>query len=351
MWRRGGRRGARLSCHPASSRGCPPTAVPAGVRYRRTILSPPRWLLDATQYPGGRAPDAAWEKALADWRGVLASPRPCRARRPPRAPARRSPSPGPPAPVAQPSSARWTAGTVRDRVARPTRLDRARPRTTLTADPRRTEPRPGGAQTPAVRPLAAAALNLPAVSRVVAARFYSHPARLLAPATPADPARLVRLDRNRARQPHGARSLGNWWPGIYEPEPPRSAATGAMDVGHALFTADSFGVLSLAAVGGGSASVSCRWCSPAPSRSGGLEWYAPGDRFDCVCIDRPLPRDVLSEKLTSSAKRWPCCCAPTSRPAARYSAATGPPQPTPTGPTPATQPTGHLASLPARARR
>src|SRR6185369_4848165 len=38
------------------------------VRYRRTILAPARWLLDAVQLPGRRAATAEWERALAGWR-------------------------------------------------------------------------------------------------------------------------------------------------------------------------------------------------------------------------------------------------------------------------------------------
>ncbi len=38
------------------------------IRYRRTILSPARWLLDAAQLPGRRAATAEWERALTGWR-------------------------------------------------------------------------------------------------------------------------------------------------------------------------------------------------------------------------------------------------------------------------------------------
>ncbi|MGW3955376.1 lantibiotic dehydratase [Streptomyces sp. NPDC004752] len=44
------------------------------VRYKRTILTPARWLLSAEELPGRSAPMADWDKALARWRERLCVP-------------------------------------------------------------------------------------------------------------------------------------------------------------------------------------------------------------------------------------------------------------------------------------
>lgn len=45
-----------------------------GVRYRRTILAPARWILAATDLPGRGAPWPEWVESLADWRHRVGVP-------------------------------------------------------------------------------------------------------------------------------------------------------------------------------------------------------------------------------------------------------------------------------------
>jgi len=95
--------------------------------------------------------------------------------------------------------------------------------------------------------------------------------------------------------------LDAWWPGIYEPETAAFGGGVAMDIAHALFTADSRGVLELSAASGtglGRRELSLLLVS-ALARGAGLEWYERGDLFDRVCAERPLPHDVPAEKLTA----------------------------------------------------
>ncbi len=95
--------------------------------------------------------------------------------------------------------------------------------------------------------------------------------------------------------------LDAWWSGVYEPETAAFGGGAAMDIAHALFAADSRGVLELVVAGRtglGRRELSLLLVC-ALLRGAGLEWYERGDLFDRVCVERPLPHDVPAEKLTA----------------------------------------------------
>jgi hypothetical protein len=76
-----------------------------------------------------------------------------------------------------------------------------------------------------------------------------------------------------------------------------------MDLAHDLFCKDSRAVLDLVrdgAVGLGRRELSLLLCSVL-FRATGLEWYEQGDVWDRVALERPLPSDVPTSKVTAMA--------------------------------------------------
>jgi thiopeptide-type bacteriocin biosynthesis protein len=147
------------------------------VLYRRTILSPARWLLDAAQLPGRRAAPAEWEQALAGWRARWQVPDHVALVEHDRR---------------QPVDLRHLAHRhlLRGRLQSAGRLELRE-----TASPEQVgwigrahelllpltrgerDVVPVSRKRPSSRPVLAAALRLPAASSVVAARLYAHPER------------------------------------------------------------------------------------------------------------------------------------------------------------------------------
>jgi thiopeptide-type bacteriocin biosynthesis protein len=147
------------------------------VRYRRTILSPARWLLDAAQLPGRRASAAEWEQALAGWRSRWQVPDHVALvdhdRRQPldlRHPAHRQ---------LLRSRLRRAGHLELRETASPDQLGWIGRAHELLLPLTSVEPTvvPETRRRPAVRPVSASALCLPAASPVVAARLYAHPER------------------------------------------------------------------------------------------------------------------------------------------------------------------------------
>jgi len=147
------------------------------VRYRRTILSPARWRLDATQLPGRRAASAEWEQALIGWRTRWRVPDHVALvehdRRQPvdlRHPAHRQ---------LLRSRLQRAGGLELHETAAPDQLGWIGRAHELLLPLTRTGQHAGPAarRRPSARSVPAAALSLPMASPIVAARLYIHPER------------------------------------------------------------------------------------------------------------------------------------------------------------------------------
>jgi thiopeptide-type bacteriocin biosynthesis protein len=95
-----------------------------------------------------------------------------------------------------------------------------------------------------------------------------------------------------------------WWPGLYEAETAAFGGQRALDAGHRLFTADSRGVLELAAAGGiglGRRELSTLLCGTLMRDGAALEWYERGDVWDRVSAERPLPSDIDTGRIVAMA--------------------------------------------------
>ncbi|MBW4722280.1 thiopeptide-type bacteriocin biosynthesis protein [Saccharothrix obliqua] len=99
--------------------------------------------------------------------------------------------------------------------------------------------------------------------------------------------------------------IDTWWPGLYEAETAAFGGQNAIDAGHHLFTADSRGVLELAAAGGtglGRRELSILLCGTLMRDGAALEWYERGDVWDRVSAERPLPADIDSDRIAAMAR-------------------------------------------------
>jgi len=97
--------------------------------------------------------------------------------------------------------------------------------------------------------------------------------------------------------------IGRWWPGAYEAETAAFGGRAGMDLAHDLFCADSDAIARLArngAAGLGRRELSLFLCTTL-LRAAGLEWYERGDVWHRVCLERSLPTDVSTSKLTAMA--------------------------------------------------
>ncbi|MGH3928874.1 MAG: thiopeptide-type bacteriocin biosynthesis protein [Pseudonocardiaceae bacterium] len=97
--------------------------------------------------------------------------------------------------------------------------------------------------------------------------------------------------------------IGGWSPGVYEAETAAFGGDAGMDLAHGLFCEDSRAVLDLLRSGGndlGRRELSLLLCS-ALMRGAGLEWYEYGDVWHRVALERRLPADVPTSKLTAMA--------------------------------------------------
>jgi len=97
--------------------------------------------------------------------------------------------------------------------------------------------------------------------------------------------------------------IAGWWPGVYEAETAAFGGDAGMDLAHNLFCEDSRAVVNLISDGGlglGRRELSLLLCSIL-MRAAGLEWYEQGDVWHRVALERRLPADVPTSKLTAMA--------------------------------------------------
>ncbi|MGH3692883.1 MAG: thiopeptide-type bacteriocin biosynthesis protein [Pseudonocardiaceae bacterium] len=97
--------------------------------------------------------------------------------------------------------------------------------------------------------------------------------------------------------------IAGWWPGNYEAETAAFGGDAGMDFAHDLFCDDSRAVVNLVRDGGvglGRRELSLLLCGIL-MRAAGLEWYEQGDVWHRVALERPLPADIPTSKLTVMA--------------------------------------------------
>ncbi|MGH3852519.1 MAG: thiopeptide-type bacteriocin biosynthesis protein [Pseudonocardiaceae bacterium] len=97
--------------------------------------------------------------------------------------------------------------------------------------------------------------------------------------------------------------IAGWWPGNYEAETAAFGGDAGMDLAHELFCDDSQAVVNLVRdgeLGLGRRELSLLLCSML-MRAAGLEWYEQGDVWHRVALERRLPTDVPTSKLTAMA--------------------------------------------------
>ncbi|EYT91488.1 hypothetical protein ThrDRAFT_02823 [Frankia casuarinae] len=95
--------------------------------------------------------------------------------------------------------------------------------------------------------------------------------------------------------------IARWWTGTYEAETAAFGGGVGIDIAHRLFCADSNSIMNLsrnpdAELGRRELSLLLSTCL---LRAAGLEWYEQGDVWHRVTLERPLPADVPTSKLTA----------------------------------------------------
>ncbi|MET9735627.1 thiopeptide-type bacteriocin biosynthesis protein [Streptomyces sp. NPDC006458] len=94
-------------------------------------------------------------------------------------------------------------------------------------------------------------------------------------------------------------TIARWWQGLYEPEAPAFGGTRAIAAAHDLFHADSRAILDHAAHEPwplGRRELSVLLCTTM-FHAAGLEWYEMGDVWHQVALERPVPGDLLLDRL------------------------------------------------------
>lgn len=97
--------------------------------------------------------------------------------------------------------------------------------------------------------------------------------------------------------------IDRWWPGIYEAETAAFGGEAGMECAHNLFCVDSRAIVNLLrhnTIGLGRRELSLLLCSTL-LRAAGLERYEQGDVWHRVAMERHLPADVPTSKLTTMA--------------------------------------------------